>query len=146
LKTWILIADAAHARVLEADGIGRPLSRVPDFVLDSPTPVGRDLTRERRPRVHDSTGDARHAIEPSSEPRREVKRAFALTVAEKLEAAISSGAFERLVIAAPPAMLGDLRAVLSKAVTNRIVAELPRDLVKVHDGDMRSHFAEVYLF
>lgn len=146
MKTWILIADAAHARVLEADGVGKPLSRVPDFVLTSPTPAGRELTSERRPRTHDSTGDARHAIEPRTDPRREMKRAFALAVAEKLEAAITAGAFERLVIAAPPVMLGDLRAVLSKAVTNRIVAELPRDLVKVHDGDMRSHFAEVYLF
>ena len=38
------------------------------------------------------------------------------------------GAFERLVVVAPPKVLGDLRSKLHKEVDDRVVAEIPKTL------------------
>ena len=87
MKTWILIADAAHARILETNGSGKPLTPVPAFTVSQALPPSRDLGSERPARMHDSLGDSRHGVEAHSDPRRELKRKFATLIAEKLEAA-----------------------------------------------------------
>ncbi len=40
-------------------------------------------------------------------------------------------------------MLGDLGARLSKSLASRIVAEVAKDLVKIPDHEIRSHFGDV---
>lgn len=143
MKTWILIADAAHARVLETSGVGKPLVPVPTFVMDQSLPPSRDLGTERPTRTHDSLGDSRHGVEAPSDPRRELKRKFAGLIVEKLEAALALHAFDRLVLVAPPAMLGDLRHALPNPLVERVAAEIDKDLVKVADHEMRAHLAMV---
>ena len=143
MKTWILIADAAHARILETSGSGKPLVPVPAFTMSQAFPPSRELGSERPTRTHDSLGDSRHGVEAHSDPRRELMRKFATLVVEKLEAAMATHAFDRLIIVAPPAMLGDLRKALTKPLIQRVVAEIDKDLVKVADHDMRAHLAAV---
>ena len=48
-------------------------------------------------------------------------------------------AFDRLVIAAAPAALGDLRPALSEEVRRAILAELPKDLTKVPTARLAEH-------
>lgn len=139
MKTWVLIADAAHARVLETIGRGKPLTRVPAFAVSQDLPPSRELGSERPTRTHDLLGDSRHGVEAHSDPRRELKRMFATLVVEKLEAALVAHAFDRLVLVAPPAMLGDIRHALTKALTGHVVAEIDKDLVKVPDHEVRAH-------
>jgi protein required for attachment to host cells len=143
MKTWILIADAGHARVLETHGLGKPLIPVPSFEMSEVLPRSRDLGSERPTRTHDSVGNSRHAVEPRVDAHRELKHDFAVRIAERLNAAAAADTFDRLAIAAPPAMLGDIRHALHKQTNDRIVAELPKDLVKVPDKDLRPHFADI---
>jgi protein required for attachment to host cells len=146
MKTWILIADAAHARVLEASGPGKPLVPVPDFEMRADLPRSHDLGTDRPGRTHESVGTTRHAVEPRSDPHRQLKHDFAVRVAERLDAAAAAKSFDRLVVAAPPAMLGDLRQAMHKQTHQLIAAEVPKDLVKVADRDLRPHFADVIAF
>lgn len=141
--TWILIADAAHGKVFETIGLGNRLAPVPSFQFEQDIPAAHDLERDRPPRSYDSVGDSRHAMEPRSDPRRKLKRAFAEMLAERLDAAVRSGVFDRLVVVAPPAMLGDLRDCFTRQVQDRIVAELPRDLVKLPPHELRANLADV---
>jgi protein required for attachment to host cells len=143
MKTWILIADAAHARVLETHGHGKPLIPVPDFEMHADLPRSHDLGSDRPTRMQDSMGSTRHAVEPRSDPHRELKRTFAADVAERLEAAATAKSFDRLVIAAPPVMLGDLRHALHQRVKDMVVAEVAKDLVKIAGHDLPPHFADV---
>jgi protein required for attachment to host cells len=146
MKTWILIADAAHARVLETYGPGKPLIAVPDFEMRADLPRSHDLGTERPGRTHESAGTARHAIEPRTNPHKQLEHDFTVLVAQRLNAAAAAKSFDRLVIAAPPAMLGDLRHALHKQTLDRVAAEVPKDLVKIADLDLRSHFANVIAF
>ncbi len=143
MKTWILIADAAHARVLQSNGHGKPLVPVPQFEMHADLPRSHDLGADRPTRTHESVGTTRHAVEPRTDPHRELKRAFAVLVAERLKEAATAKSFDRLVIAAPPVMLGDLRCALHKQVSDKVAAEVPKDLVKIADQDLRPHFAEL---
>jgi protein required for attachment to host cells len=142
-KTWILIADGGHARVLETTGIGNPLSQVPHMAFETALPPSRELGTDQLGRTHESMGATRHAVGERTDPHRELKREFAQEIATRLETALNTHAFARLVIVAPPVTLGDLRHVMSKAVSDHVAAEVAKDLVKVPNGEIRSHLRDI---
>ena len=141
-RTYVLIADAGRAKAYLSLKPGDPLRRVLGFELSEDIPRVADFKDHKPGTSQPSVGTAHHTV-GTSDPRREVKRKFAAEVADALEAEHRKGAFDKLVIAAPPAMLGDLRAALSKAVAATVVAELNKDLVKTPEHELASHFADV---
>ncbi len=58
------------------------------------------------------------------------ERKFVERLAEVLEQRLA-GSFDRLVIAAAPTALGDLRPALSDGVKDSIIAEMPKDLTNI---------------
>ncbi len=60
---------------------------------------------------------------------------FAHTVGDQLAKQHYEGAFERLVLTAPPHFLGLLRDALPAAVTESIVMEIDKDLAAVERTD-----------
>jgi protein required for attachment to host cells len=56
-------------------------------------------------------------------------------VADALYRQVHAGRFETLIVVAPPKVLGGLRKAFHKEVSDRISAEVPKDLTKhpVHD-------------
>jgi len=52
----------------------------------------------------------------------------------------SQGKFDRLVIAAAPAALGDIRPALSDQVKETILAEMPKDLTNIPVPKLAAHF------
>ncbi len=59
------------------------------------------------------------------------KQRFAKEMAGMLYSAAHAGRFSKLVVAAPPGILGDLRKELHKEVADRVVAEVPKDLTNM---------------
>jgi protein required for attachment to host cells len=142
-KTWVLIADGGHARVLETIGHDHPLSQVPHLAIAKQLPPSHELGTDQPPRTHDSMGSARHAIEPHTDPHRELKRSFAEEVVHHLQEQLAAGSFAKLVVVAPPVTLGDLRMAMSKNLADHVVAEVAKDLVKVPNNEIRSHLKDV---
>ncbi len=70
-----------------------------------------------------------------AERRRE---AFAKELADLLNRQARDGEFERLVLAAPPRLLRAIREKLSAATRGRIQAEIPKDLLKVSNHDIKA--------
>ena len=134
--TWILIADAGRARILESKSPGKGLQPIAGQSFENRIPKGHDLVRDQAPRTHDSIGPGRHAMTGSSDPRRKEKRRFADELAEALEKAAGKNAFDRLVLVAPPQVLGDLRVALAPAVAGKVIHELAKDLTKSPDADI----------
>ena len=52
---------------------------------------------------------------------------------------MTAKAFDRLVLVCPPAMLGDIRNDMNKHVSDCLLAEVPKDLVKVPNHEIRVH-------
>lgn len=143
MRTWVLIADGGHAKVLETDASRQGLEAQADMDMSVELPPSRDLVSDRPVRSYESRGHARHAKGDKVDPHRELKRAFAKSVGKALETRLAAGRFEKLVVVAPPPALGDLREAFPKKVRAKVVAEIAQDLVKTPKARIWSHLEAV---
>ena len=130
IKTCILVADGAHARVYLNDGPGQGIAEVEKYARDLDLKPSRDIDADRPGRTFDSGGEGRHAMEPPTDAKRHAKQQFHRVVASDIEAAMKSGEFDRLVVVAAPATLGDLRQEFSKTISDKIHGEIAKNLIK----------------
>ena len=66
------------------------------------------------------------------------REAFAKELADLLNQQAQKGEFAHLVIAAPPRLLKAIRDKLSEAARRCITAEIPKDLLKVSNHDIKA--------
>jgi protein required for attachment to host cells len=142
-RTWILVADGGRARILETIGRGKGVHIVSGSEEGIENPPSHLQGRERPARVHESVGPARHAVEPRQSPYRALEMLFANQLASMLSENAASQSFDRLVLVAPPKMLGDLRKLVVPSVREKIVAEVDKDLTNVPYGEILSHLDDV---
>lgn len=138
-RTWILIADAGRARVLESVEGEKRLTAISDLSFDNDLPPVHELVRDRQPRSFQSAGPGRHPITPKTDVRRAEKQKFAQEIADVLDKRFKDNAFDALVVVAPPQALGDYRDVLSAPLRAATVAEVAKDLTKTPDIEIASH-------
>lgn len=141
--TWILIADGAQAKVFEHTGPGKGLRAIEDLQFEQEPLQAQEIMADRPGRSFASAGSARSAMEYSSDPVAVRERRFVEKVAEELDRHLQKGEFERLIVAAAPTALGDIRPAFSKAVKDTIVAELPKDLTNIPTPKLEAHFKEL---
>ncbi len=142
-RTYILIADGSRARLLLAEGRGKPLTEVPGAEYQTTLLPDRELQADRPGRVHESASVVRHAIERDNLHRREKER-FARHLADVLDERFANHEFDRLVIAAAPETLGVIRAELSNKLQSVMLGEIAKDLTKVPNQGVREHFGDEF--
>ncbi len=141
--TWILIADGARARIFANLGPGKGIETVDGGEFGADHRPDRDIVSDKPGRSFESVGDTRHAYEPRHDPHRELKRAFSEELAAMLDEKLAAKAYDRVILVAPPAMLGDLRAALSAHVKGAVYAELDKDLTKTPVAELPQHLGAV---
>ncbi len=137
--TWILIADGTQARVLEHSGPGKGLATVKGLDWSIPPLQTQDINADRPGRSFSSVGPGRSAMEPKTDPADHREAEFVRSVAGILDEKAKSGAFDRLVIAAAPIALGNLRKAMSEHVKKTVVAELNKNLTNVPTPQLDRH-------
>ena len=142
-RTWVLIADGARARILQQLGPGRDLTAIDGMVFHGDHAATHDLVSDREGRSFSSHGSGRSAYEPHADPHRDLKTKFAHQLAEVLAHGLKHNAYDRLVIVAAPATLGDLRTAISEHVRAKIVGELAQDLTNTPNGEVATHLRDV---
>jgi len=139
-RTWIVVADGDQAKIFEHDGPGKGLHPVKGLALEQDHLRARDIMADRPGRTFSSAGPgARSAVDYRSDPVEVRERRFVERLADVLEEKRSTGAFDRLIIVAAPAALGDLRPALSEAVRLTVLAELPKDLTNLPTLKLGEH-------
>lgn len=138
---WIVIADGNQARIFENSGVGKGLRQI-DHVEQTPK-TAAEIMADRPGRAYSSVGHGRSAMEPPTDPVQKREADFMRALAEKLDAGARAGAFDRLVLAAAPKALGDLRQSLSEAVRKTLMAELPKDLTNVPTDNLAEHLKDI---
>jgi len=109
----------------------------------------QDLTSDRPGRIFNSSAapgrrrgaTTRHATGGENTARRHATHLFARRVAAELERARRAGRFERLVLVAAPAFLGELRAALPPALRQRVSASVAKDIVHHADHDVSRYLS-----
>lgn len=160
--TWVLVADGKQAQVyahaVEEKSVplagnakhrhydaspARILTPIPGMRWEAESPKAYETGRNATGMVFASVGGARHIGEPHIDARREVKQHFASDLAAQINDAREKKRFDRLVLAAPPRMLGEVRTHLSEAVRKVVIAELPKELTQCDSRTLQEHIREV---
>jgi protein required for attachment to host cells len=142
-ETWILVADAARARVFRFDREEKRLEPAWHEQLVGSKLASRKIGSDRPGRTFDSGGEGRHAKEPPTDPARYEKERFAREVVDRLEDELNRHAFGALVVVAPPQFLGDLRTNLSPQLAACVTAEINKDLSKLTPSELLEHLKSV---
>lgn len=143
VRTWIVVADGARARIFENDGPGRGIKELPDESSEQELKPTREINADKPGRAFDSAGQGRHAMEPPTDPHRHAKRDFAAQLAKRLKSALDEHRYDRLVVVAAPVTLGDLRKEFDKGVMERVHGEIAKDLTRAQPPEIAKHLGSV---
>lgn len=129
LNTWILVANGARARLFEKRADEAVLNEVAAFSNPAGRALGRETTTDRPPRVNESMGGTRHAIEPHTTLREKSTENFARALRNALEKGRVDHAYDQLVLVAPAHFIGALHALFEKPLRDCVVGEVHRNLI-----------------
>jgi protein required for attachment to host cells len=141
-RTWIVIANGARARIARSNGPGKALE--PAFAYDfaAPRAPTRAIVSDRPGTYPDRGGLGTHQFAPKTDRHEYEKTLLAGDLAEVLDKGAVERAFDRLILVAPPAMLGRLRQAITRRAQSRVTAEIKKDLTHVPWHALRRHLGE----
>ena len=143
---WIVVADAGRARIVsKAEGID---GLVPVQHLDNPAGRAHDseLVTDQTGRLGKHRSGVRSAMDPPTDPHEEKAKEFAHEVNQLLDAAAFRGAYDSLVLVAPPHFLGLLRAGMRLTPKRKLLRCIASDLTKLSTPELESHLGEAIHF
>ena len=144
-NTWILVAHDAGARVFESRGPGKGIDLVETIEHPEGRMRDRDIDSDRPGRsFRKDSGDPRRAAMSRREgPHDRAVSNFARALTDKLQQARMENQYERLVLVAPPRLLGLLRSSLDGPTAQLVVGSLDKDLASSKEAELIEHLGEV---
>ena len=124
---WVVVADGEKALFLYNAGDAAHPNLQVFRELEHENPPTREQGTDKAGRYSDALGPNRSAVQNTDWHKLEKER-FAKEISERLYKYAHAGRFGSLVLVAPPSVLGDLRKELHQEVSERIVAEVGKDL------------------
>jgi len=144
-STWIVLANAARARILEREPDRGRLDELTDLVHPQSREKAVELVSDREGHAQKAHGDPGHAgtaFQPHTEPRQKEHAVFAAEISHYLEAAVTQGRCPGLVLIASDPFLGVLKAHLGGAAARVVSAAIPRDLTSFSGTDLAHRVTE----
>src|SRR3984893_8436249 len=124
---WVFVGDGQKALFL----INQREEKFPNLrhlaVEEHKDPPSREQGSDAPGRAYSSVGEIRSAVGETDWHELEKER-FAASIADRINRVALSGAFNQLVIVAPPKILGDLRRKFTKETEPKIIAKVLKDL------------------
>lgn len=126
-NSLVLVGDGQKALFLRNKGNPLNVDLAVERILEQDNPATREQGTDRPGRSIASLGVPRSAME-QADWHYIAKERFASELARALYRHTHANPLERLVIIAPPKILGSLRKAFHTEVLARIVAEIPKEL------------------
>ncbi|ANI78720.1 MULTISPECIES: host attachment family protein [Sphingobium] len=123
----VLVADGRKMLFFRNKGDRMAPNLEAETVKLQDNPYDRDQASDAPGRSINSVGSSRSAMEQTDFHELEETR-FAAEAAELLKRRALSNEFEKLIVVAPPAALGEMRKHYHKEVQSRLVGEIAKDL------------------
>ncbi|KHA51734.1 host attachment family protein [Sulfitobacter geojensis] len=125
--TWVIIADGEKALFLENQTDGEDPFLEVFREEEQENPPNRDQAANRRGRFNDGPSVHRSAVD-DTDWHQLAKDRFAGELADILYQKAHAGAFEQIVLVAPPGTLGELRHQMHQEVSNKVIGEIDKTL------------------
>lgn len=126
----VVVADGQKALFLVNAGDTANLELQVLREMEQDNPPTRDQGTARPGRLNDASFLGHRSAVEETDWHRVAKERFAREIADRIHAMVQAGKCERLIIAAAPRILGELRKAYHRDVENCIVAEIDKDLTK----------------
>jgi protein required for attachment to host cells len=123
----LLVGDGQKALFLRNKGNANRVDLVVERILARDNPPTREQGTDRPGRSSASLGVTRSAME-EADWHHLAKERFAGELADALYRHAPANLFDKLVIIAPPKILGNLRKAFHPEVAERVAAEIPKEL------------------
>jgi protein required for attachment to host cells len=137
MKNWLVVANAAKARILEeTDRPGKYLHRA-DLVHPASRLKGVELGGDRPGHVEGiGHGLGSASYQPRTDPREREHERFAHEVATLLNDGVAAGSCAALVLVASNPFLGLLKAQLGAQARKAVLRTLASDLTSLRDDEL----------
>jgi len=143
MKTWVVVASAARARIFEANGRCEPLQELKDLVNPEDRLQAQALRADKPGRAFDHLGGQRHAVGTAVDPKEQVAIRFAKQVADQLDSDRHHRRFDTLCVAAPPHFLGLLRGQMPSGLARTVRGEVTSDMTQQDARWVQEHLAHL---
>jgi len=142
-QTWVLIADGGRARLLSTPRVAGDGNYVQLAAYDNSEALEASASSDRPGRSFESANTMRHAVAEYSEFNKQPKLEFADQLVDILNKGAINDDFARLLIVAPPTLIGRLREGLSDQAKHKLIGSLDKDLTHVGLHDLPKHLEGV---
>jgi protein required for attachment to host cells len=133
--TWILVANAAQAKLYANQGPNKGVELVSEYVHPESREKGSDLVSDR-PGHNQGHGNGRGAYIPQTDPKQNAAEHFARHLAGMLDEGRAHGRYERLVLAASSPFNGLLKQHLPVGVSKLLTASVDRDYTSAKEREL----------
>lgn len=130
IKTLVLLADDEKARLCRNLGPYKGLEEIEDYSA-SVLEMERYENADRAGRNQAEPGTAYHSYDPEPSDEQKARKAFAELLIYELTVQFAKGGYDRLVVIAPPTMLGELRKAMPKKLKKLLVLDIPKDYLQL---------------
>ena len=134
--TWIVVADGQRATVYHNTGPGKGLEIIRGLGGHQDVPRNNEIISDAQGRMQGYGGSGAAPMTARTDPHELEEQRFTESLAQDVNRAALQKQFDRLILAAPPRTLGILRKSLSAHATERVIAELDKDLTKSSRADL----------
>ncbi|WP_372611228.1 host attachment protein [Halomonas sp.] len=135
MTTYIVVADAARARIFTRDGIR--LTEQESLVHSAGRLHEGDLVTDRGADVHESMSMTSRASGGENSASNHEADIFAKEVSERLYQARVDNSMGKLILVAPSKFLGRLREKLDRPTAKQVIHTLSKDLSKASLEDIQ---------
>lgn len=146
VRTLVLVAGDEDARFLINEGTGKGLHELAVVNIRQFADAQAEFADRPGRAGIGKGGKAMQSFDPHETVDEMHRLRFATHVIEALDKEWNAAKPDRLIVAAPPKMLGALRDKLRGPAAAALHADLPKDLVSVEVRDLARHFEKIAAF
>jgi protein required for attachment to host cells len=128
----IVVADERQVNFFDTTALNAPLSATGSMYNSIAGLKDRDLETDREGRRFGGTAGHHHGVDGERSTEQHELTLFAKEVGQRIEAGRVNHEFERLILVAPPKMLGLLRQSIPETSQALLAAEVAKDIM--HQG------------
>lgn len=127
MTTWILVADAAKARIFQQSSPKDPADELHTLVHPAARVRNSALTSDS-PGAQGNGGSGTHGMEEKVSPREAEDQRFAREIIDQVRQALNENRIRQFYMAAPPHFLGLLRGAMDNRVSKALAGDLDKNL------------------
>ena len=136
----VFVGDGERAVFFRNRGSIQKPDLAVESVFQQQNPPTHEQGADRPGRVHARLGPQRSAVEDTDWHQLTAER-FTLEVADALYRLAQANHFQKLIVVAPPKVLGTLRKAFHKEVRDRLEAEVPKELASYTTNNIKNELA-----